>query len=251
MNYSDTTNKDGIIQQIEVVTGLGLTAISGDAELLAYFTNLINIWLHTTSHWIQQSQGEWAYDDDNHDNFPIETFLLNSDDDDDQDFELSTEGEKSSFIIKRVEMQNVEDDLWYDLNFCYQKDIIEDWTGQIKGKPSKYWLNGSSILFDRPVDITLVDYYRLTYDRNAHLFVVGDEAAEPGFDIKFHSILIYGPAMEYCLRINKPEVVTLCRAMLFGTDARRDKGLKEMLQRFYGDRVKAIYKPKSRYIGYR
>ena len=42
MQFSDTTNKNGIIQQIEFRTNLGDTGISGDATLLKQFTGQIN-----------------------------------------------------------------------------------------------------------------------------------------------------------------------------------------------------------------
>lgn len=248
MEFSDTSGNDGIIQQIEVTTGLGLTAISGTASMLAFFTNLVNQWLHITTHWIQEAQGEWQYDDANHGNFPIETFAAV---DNQQDYGLTSTGEKDSLIVRRVEGQWVSSDDWYDITFCHDKDIIEDWDGQTKGTPTQYWLNGGSIIFDVPIKAADVDYFRITYDRNAHVFVVGDTTAEPGFDKKFHMILVYGPAMEWGYMKNNASIVNHCQKMLFGSDPRRDVGLKKMLERFYGGRAKEAVQTYRRAISWK
>ena len=73
MQFSDTTNLNGLIQRCELLTGLGDTGISGDATLLKHFTSLINQTYHKVVTMILQSQDEWDFDDKNHTDYPILT----------------------------------------------------------------------------------------------------------------------------------------------------------------------------------
>lgn len=235
MVLSDTSGKAGILQLIESTTNQPDGSISGNATQKAYFTARINQWLHIVSSWIREVEGEWQYDDFNHGDFPIETFPFV---DNQQDCGLTATGEKDSLVVRRVEAQYVTSNDWYDLTFLYEKDIPENWDGETKGTPLKYWLSGGSIMFDRPVDTSIVDNYRLTYDRNAHLFTTSDTTAEPGFDQRFHMLLVYGPSMEWGMINGKGDIVALCNKMIYGSDPRRDKGLKLMLQAFYLNRAR-------------
>lgn len=234
MVFSNTTSKAGIIQQIEQITNIGDANISGVTVKMAYFTNLINNWLHIVTHWIQEVDGEWSYDDANHGNFPEETFAFV---DNQQDYGLTSTGESDSLVVRKVEIQDVTTNDWTQLEFCLQENIPESYNTVDKNKPSKYWLSGGSIVFDCPVDTTKTDNFRVTYDRNAHIFVVGDTTAVPGFDTKFHMILAYGPSMEWALETGNQGTAEKCRRMIFGTDTRIDIGLKGMLQQFYSHRA--------------
>lgn len=234
MQFSNITSKAGLIQSIEQITNLGDANISGVTLKLAYFTNLINSWLHIVTHWIQEVDGEWTYDDANHGNMPEEAFAFV---DDQQNYGLTATGEMDSLIVRKVEIQDVTTDDWTALDFCLNKDIPENYDGVDKGKPTKYWLSGGSIVFDCPVDTTKTDNFRITYDRNAHIFTTADTTAEPGFDQKFHMILVYGPAMEWALENGNNGIAERCRRMIFGTDTVIDVGLKGMLEQFYSKRA--------------
>jgi hypothetical protein len=72
--YSDTTNKNGLIQLCEIYTGLGDGNISGNATLLKQFTRLINnaFQKHVTT--ILESEDDWDFDDSSLlSNYPIAT----------------------------------------------------------------------------------------------------------------------------------------------------------------------------------
>ncbi len=63
MVYSDTTNKNGILQYAEVLTGLGDAGITGNTTLLKQFTALVNNWYNYIQTVIMQSQDDWNFDD--------------------------------------------------------------------------------------------------------------------------------------------------------------------------------------------
>ena len=231
LSFSDTSNKDGIIQLIEHNLGMPDANISGDTNRMAYFTELVNNWLHIVTHWIHQADGEWNYDDFNHGNFPIETFDFT---DDKQDFGISDDGEKSGRVIRMVEIRDASTEEYEAIDYIQDKDLDEDRFNQDSGKPTGFWFSGGSIIFDKPIDTSLYDKFRLTYDRNAHLFTVSDTTAKPGFDEKFHWILVYGPCMVHSE--NKKELKSIyksCYKRIFGSDKHNDIGLKRMLQQFY------------------
>lgn len=113
-------------------------------------------------------------------------------------------------------------------------DIQADRFGEDKGTPASYWLSGNSIIFDVPVDITEIDKYRITYDRHAHAFVIGDTIATPGFAEPFHPILVYGAVMNWAEdKKDKQVLFNACRLKIFGQHPKDKNGLKQMLQKYY------------------
>jgi hypothetical protein len=233
-SFNDTTNKNGIIQQIEQVTKLGDGAISGNALLLKEFTNRINNWLNIANIWIQEVSGVWPYDDQNHGNLQIEEFNFV---DNQPDYGISTEGESDLKQIRKVEVYDVSTSEYVTIPFLEEKDRPDNEFGEDKDMPSSFYLNGGSIIFYSKPDITKSTKYRLTYDRNAHLFLSTDLTAVPGFDLSFHPILVFGPTMEWALSLGRAEVVALCKEMLYGTDPEVNIGLKRQMQKVYSKRL--------------
>lgn len=240
MYFSQTSSPyNGIVQGIEFETGLGLGIISGNAApdyWLAQFLIKINDWLNQVNCWIHEVDNEWPYDDSNHDNFPIETYATT---DDQQDYALDSD----ISAIKKVEVHDADeatDEGWKDCDLQIWVDRDEDRFGEDSGAPTKYWLNGGSIIFDKPVDTDECDYYRITYDRQAHLFVIGDTTAEPGFAVPFHPILVFGPTMDWAQQRGKKDITAACYRKIFGNNARDPKdplGLYQSLRRHYRNRA--------------
>lgn len=63
IQYSDSTNKSGLIQLCEVFTSLGDGNISGNATLLKQFTRLINNAFQKYITTVLESQDAWQFDD--------------------------------------------------------------------------------------------------------------------------------------------------------------------------------------------
>ncbi len=61
--FSDTTNKNGIIQRCEISCALGDGGISGNATLLKQFTGIINSWYQQAVTIVLAAQTDWDWDD--------------------------------------------------------------------------------------------------------------------------------------------------------------------------------------------
>jgi len=236
MYFSQTSSPyGGIIQNIERETKLGLGTISGNTApdyYLAHFTVLVNNWNNYCNHMIQSVSGEWTHDDGNNTGFPIETYSTT---DDQQDHGLDSDIRN----VRMVEMHDANEDAdegWFRLEFQPFKDREADRFGYDSGTPSKYWLSGGSVVWDVPVDTDDVDYYRITYDRQATAFEITDTTQTPGFLSDFHPILVYGPSWEWAQGKGRNEIVAKCEKMLFGTTP-DFPGLIKLMKQYYGKRA--------------
>jgi hypothetical protein len=244
MVFSDTTNKNGIIQHIEQITNLGDAYISGTNTRLYYWVNLVNQWLHYCTQRIQTVSPNWNYDDANHldgssnPTLPIEAFACV---DDQQNYGLTSTGEMDSLVVLKVEIRDATTEEYKTIDFTPADKLPDDIWAQDSGEPTSYYLSGGSIIFNCPIDTALIDYFQVTYDRNAHVFTYNDTTAQPGFDQKFHMILAYGPAYEWALQTGNQTISEMCRRMLFGTDNIVDIGLIRSMENFYIRRSNLAY----------
>ena len=106
MVYSDTTNKNGIIQRIERYTELGDGVISGDNTTLRQVTSDVNETVYdlTTEIMLQQDSFDW--DDPNKTDYPIATTPLVADQ---RDYQFDS----ISFLkLKRVDV-TYDGSTWY------------------------------------------------------------------------------------------------------------------------------------------
>ncbi len=74
LSFSDTTNKNGLLQDAEFMLNLGDAGITGDSSAQALpkvFTRLINKWLHRLVAFIFLSQDDWTWDDTSNAYYPI------------------------------------------------------------------------------------------------------------------------------------------------------------------------------------
>jgi len=231
MQFNDVTNRNGIIQAIERESKLGLGTVSDNAApdyYLDYFTMKINEWLHIVQHWIQEVNDEWPYDDDNNTGSIPEVYNFSADT---QIYTLDNDITK----IRKVEFHDATKNAskgWSDADYYYESDRIEDLYGQDSGSPSKYFMQGRNLIVDVPVDITKTDKYRITYDRRGTEFVVSDTTKEPGFEKRFHWLVVYGPVMDWAIGRN-PDIFQKCRLKVFGGGEGDPGALKTMLQEHY------------------
>ena len=76
MPFSDTTNKNGLIQICELFTNLGDASISGDSTLLKVFTTRINSGFDRLMPLLLSWSNYLKWDDTNHTDLPIGTFNI-------------------------------------------------------------------------------------------------------------------------------------------------------------------------------
>ena len=73
MNYNETTNRSGLIQQTERLTDLGVGYISGSTDNLKDFTSYANITNNELITLIHKNANNWQYDDSGNTDLPIAT----------------------------------------------------------------------------------------------------------------------------------------------------------------------------------
>lgn len=208
MKFSDTSNKNGIIQQCERTCRLGDSGISGNSKLLKWFTSMINEAGHEVWALIMKSCGGWQYLDSN------------SDSDDVQVAKNITSGTAKYAIaaneltIRQVAVQYESGGPLKDLipitpeRFESEIGISAQQAANQTGKPTHYILYANYIqLFPCP-DYTLNAGLNVWVDLAQHDFVDTDTTAEPGFASPFHGTLYRRSSLEY-LSVNEPDSKTI------------------------------------------
>jgi len=148
MQFSDTSTKNGLIQECETwLFGNDYGAISGNTNLLATFTRLLNTGLDEVTASIMEVDGRWQYDDTNYTDFPIATTNLVVGQ---QDYQLSV----SHIKILGVEIKDNNGD-WYAVAPLDQQDIRRSGHAlteflEENGRPQYYDITGGSVFLYPP-----------------------------------------------------------------------------------------------------
>lgn len=205
MQFSDTSTKNGLIQECETwLFGSNYGAITNDTNALATFTRLLNHGLNETANLIMQADGRWSYDDTNQTDFPIATTTLVAGQ---QDYQMSTE----FLAIEAVEVRQSNGD-YYALSPIDIQDIrrqglsITEFMDQ-SGLPIYYDVRGQSILlYPAPAtgQVTTTAGLKVYYKRNPSYFVAEDTTKQPGIPSLFHDI----PALFACAKYAKSNTMS-------------------------------------------
>lgn len=202
MTYNDTTNLNGIIQEVERYINMGATWISGDSTRLKEFTSYANKVGHKIWHWIFLAQGLWRYEDSNQTDLPEGTTALV---DGTATYALPSDG----LTVRRIEIKDgagnwdriaqlIEDDIEGAISEYFEDD----------GTPQYYRLVGNTIeLFPAP-DYSQAASLKVYFDRDSVDFAYDDTTQTPGFASVYHEAVPVGMAIEW-LKIKNPTSNTL------------------------------------------
>lgn len=198
MQYSDTTNKNGIIQREEALCNIGDGGISGDTTLLKQFTGYNNSAYHEIWMAIMSVDKNNKADDYNYTNYPDApiTMVLNQ-----QDYTIPvavTGGNVASFL----RLGGVY--FLYNNERTYLTQMTaDDVLSSTSGEPTKYKLNGQSIFFNCPLNqATLTKYGSLFYvefQRVPDAFLYTDTTQQPGFLETYHDLIPLKASAMYLL----------------------------------------------------
>lgn len=198
MKYSDTTNKNGIIQRCEDYINQTDAYISGDATRLKRFTAYANEELSRVWHLIFESSGNWKFDDSNYTDLPsAETDL--------EDGTAKYTLPSDALTIQRVEVLD-EDGNETTLTPLTMDDIkvAVDEFKDVDSIPTHYRLFGDVIeLFPAP-NYDKTDGLVVYFDRAMDSFATSDTTQQPGFASVYHEIIPIGMALKW-LKIKTPE----------------------------------------------
>ncbi len=204
LQFSDTAStKNGLIQECEVLVfgDNGYGRISGDTNLLATFTRLLNEGLNKVVSLILQSDNRWQWDDNNNTDFPIATTNLST--------TLGSEQQDYSFDVSFLKITRVEildnTGAWNLLKPIDQADLYDQsLTDFLKsaGRPTYYDKIGNSIfLYPKPLAtaVTSLAGLKVWFQRPPSYFVAADTTKVPGINSLFHRLIALYASKDYAL----------------------------------------------------
>jgi len=195
MVFSDTTNKQGIVEEIDFILGT-----NSDSYPIPQKVRNVNRGLDKVASLIVKSDGTWEWDDTNADDFPIATTNLVASQ---QVYSLPTD----LIIPQRVEVKD-ENGNWAVLEPIDKATIGEAMTEYFDTPaiPEQYDKVANTIWLYPAPNYNSTDGLKVYYQRFFSYFVAEDTTKEPGFAKPFHSYLSYYAAAEYA-RARKPELL--------------------------------------------
>lgn len=198
LQFSDTTNKSGILQVIERKTKLGDGGITGNAQRLKEFTSEVNLAVDKTLSIIFKANGLWQFDDSNHNDYPIITTNLVANQ---RDYTFTTDEQGNLILdIYKVMVKN-EEGIYHEIYpVDQQSDEYTDgfWSGQNEtGIPSRYDKTANGIFLDCIPSYNSTNGLKVFINREGSYFTTSDTTKKPGFSGLFHKYLAVVPAYEY------------------------------------------------------
>ena len=201
MQYSDTTNKNGLVQRIEDYTQLGDGVLSGDTTLLKKMTANVNETLYELTTDIMLLQDDFDWDDPYKTDYPIATTPLVADQ---RDYQFDS----ISFLkLKRVDI-TYDGTNWYratpfDSASYFDKPGFGDDTlvdanfektaPMYDPKSAGFWLYPRA----SAADVAAGAKARIEYSRAFDEFTYGDTTKEPPIDRNFHDLIAIGAALKW------------------------------------------------------
>lgn len=233
MQFNDTANRQGLIQDCELWTGIGTDQISGNTNRLKEFTRLINDRYRQVVTMILEAQNEWDFDDTSYSNYPILTTNLVKDQ---QDYQLPTSPDLLK--VQRAEI-TYDGDNWYnlepfDLN-SYDKptdsdSIDSDFSQSAPRYDTRY---GAVFLYPVP-DASVSGGLKLWILRDIDEFESNDTTKEPAIDKPFHRMLSLGASVDWAVSKGRSNAANLSE--LFND-------MEQRLRTYYED--KEEHRPKT------
>lgn len=188
MQFSDITNKTGILQGIEekIFGDKGYGRITDDTDLLYQFTNRVNRGLDRFYFLAMTADGRWQWDDNNYQDTAIATT------------NIVANQRIYVFALEHLEIEKVliKDDsgVWRVIDPINSSDssevaYIENNTGRT-GLPTKYDKRGDVLYLDLTPSFNSASGLKIYFRRGADYFVYSDTTKKPGFASVFHHYLV-------------------------------------------------------------
>lgn len=223
MKFSDTTNKNGIIQNIESLCKLGDAGVTGNSTLFAKITGYVNMVNQWVTNGLIECDQNWQFDDYNYADLPRGTTTLVAGQRD-YTLPIASSGADASTLLG---LQNIAildsagKERLLTLTDLDESQLNNDYA--TSGLPILYKLVGNSIKIwpaaDSGTQVTLaaglIAYFRRTPDP----FTTSDTTQEPGFLSTFHHLLQLGASAQYLLPIDNK--LALQYLTLFNTELER------------------------------
>lgn len=229
MQFSDTTNRTGLVQLLEDLTGTQ-SATTSSYSLTTKTRDINNAY---SNYFLigAQTEGRWQLDDTNHTDFPIITanIVLNQ-----QDYTFTNDGSTPSnqiLDIYRVEVTDTNGQA-YQLQPIDQFDIqgiaLTEFM-DTASRPMYYDKTANGLILYPKPDYNYTNGLRIYYSRTPSYFLSTDTTKTPGIPNVFHEYLAIRPAYQYCLRKGLPQTANLKDDVL---------RIEEAIKSYYNSRQK-------------
>jgi hypothetical protein len=243
MQFSDTTNKSGILQKCELyVFGGNYGTISGNTINKAVFTGLANDALDSITSELLNTDTRWQWDDTNYTDFPIGmTNLVDSQD-------------NYSLDVSHIKILGVEaldsTGNYYPLYPIDTRDITDQNISPTElfstdGQPQYYDLLGNSIvLYPSPNEdqVTLSQGLKVRFQRAAEYFASTDTTKEAGFASIYHKLVPLMASYDYCMSNDMNSKASFLKSKI---DTEKNMLGKYMTKRDKGSRPQITIKRQS------
>lgn len=211
MQFNDTTNKSGILQECEFwVFGSNYGAITDNAVRLDEFTRLTNRALDRVVTAILDSDTEWQWDDTNQTDFPIGMKDLVAGQ---RDYTLDTAHLKILGVEIKDASGNYRPIYPLDYKDLQKRGITPTEFLETDGEPQYYDLIADSIhLYPQPAaeSVTTTNGLKVRFQRGASYFADTDTTKEAGFPSIFHRLIPLWASYDYAVAnemVNKSQLL--------------------------------------------
>ena len=200
MQFSDTTNKNGILQKCELyLFGGNYGAITGNTTNLAVFTGLVNDAQDSIVSDILDVDTRWQWDDTNRTDFPIGSIDLV---DGQRDYTLDVEHLKILGVEVKDASGNFYPLLPIDMEDMRSKGITPTEFFETNGLPQYYdKIANSILLYPQPAtaQVTISNGLKVHFQRGPEYFTTSDTTRVPGFASLYHKLIPLLTSFEYAV----------------------------------------------------
>lgn len=207
MQYSDTTNKDGIIQTIEFWCGLSDAEISGDATKLKRFTGRVNRAFDKVLPLVLSYTDHLRFDDPNHSDAPIGTFDLESGK---GNYTVDTD-DNSLAILNIVNVSILTGSSATEYQPLERVTLDDPRAPRMlspnpsdSGVPTAFLEHDNTIFFDKKPNYNATAGGKIIFEREPSYFTSSDTTKQPGIPKPFHELLALYPSHDYLI-VYKPD----------------------------------------------
>ena len=206
MQFSDTTNKSGVLQTIERLTGLGDAGITGNTTLLKVITASVNQAFDEIMPFLLSYSDKMRWDDTNHSDHPIGTVSIVSG----QSDYFVTEDDNSLDILNLTNVRILTTSSGTEYTEL-ERMTLDDSRAldamspnpSVTGIPTHFLENNNVIFLYPEPNYAATSGLQLFFEREQSYFASTDTTKEPGIPKPFHHLLALIASHEW-LVVNKP-----------------------------------------------
>lgn len=231
MVYSDVSNKNGIIQDIEFWTNLGDGVISGNATLLKVITSRVNESFNRIMPLVLAFSNFLSWDDQNNTDEPVGTFNIVSGQ---SDYTIAADANGLSiFNITNVRiLTSATGTFYYELEEMTMDDpraitAMSPNPTDI-GVPVAYLKRGNTLFFWPQPNYAATAGAKIYFQRDPAYFTSADTTKVPGVPKPFHGLFSLYVSHDWLL-VNKPDNTVLITRVETEI-ARREKDLRDAIK---------------------